>query len=202
MDGFQLLTVIFMTDLEAYLIELSRVQKNVNLYDELYCNEDAKAALENASRNVFNVLGRALNTEILVSVAALFDGEGYRVRGNEYSYLSQRYLVKKYEHQIDAELLEYRKTTSRIWQSLNIKAYRDFLIAHNDLAHYIGKQTTSHSVSTDLLLDLLNASYSLMHGILNKKLASEGGYQKHYLGQYGYEDSGGYLIEKLKNIIG
>ncbi|MDO6506463.1 hypothetical protein Q4506_06325 [Colwellia sp. 4_MG-2023] len=187
-----------MDELDRYLYELSRVQKNVNLYDELFCDDDARQSLRKMNSGVFNVFQRSLNTEIILSVASLFDSDGFTYKKEKIEYLSQKNLVQKYEHHLDEKLRDLREETTKHWKELNIKSYRDIWIAHNDHKHMMGQGDVKHNISTDILIALLSSSYQLIFGIRMKEFDLDYGQITYRLDHYTGANSGGNFLRQVE----
>ncbi|OUR71779.1 hypothetical protein A9Q78_09060 [Methylophaga sp. 41_12_T18] len=107
----------------------------------------------------------------------LFDGEHYKTPEVTYEYLSQYNLAKKYADYIDPEHQSHRDEIAVIKESMNVKDYRDLVLAHNDKATLIGENDhPQHNLETDVLLRILRLSRTLFFDI-RLKLAIEQGEQ-------------------------
>lgn len=156
-----------MLDLDKFIKELDRLTTVIHFYDEIYCDKDAVKVLSALSSQAASIIQLSLHNDIIMSVARLlFDGEAYKVSGNTYEFLSQYNLAKKYESYIDTDLQLHRDTIVEIKKSLNVKEYRDLILAHNDKATLTGKKDhPKHNIETTTLLEILHQSRCLFFGI-------------------------------------
>jgi hypothetical protein len=151
-----------MRDLDRFYAELVRIERSTRVYDELYCSKGSCEVLTRVAPEVFKSIQKALNDEIILSLAKAFDGIGMK----DYEYLSQRNIVCRYKDFVSPELSQLREKTSEIWKRLNIRDYRNTILAHNDRGTLIGESPVPvHAVSTDDVLGLLDASRSLIVGL-------------------------------------
>ena len=190
-----------MDELDRYLYEINRIQKNVNLYHDLFCEDENRQTLNKFNDHIFSVFQRSLNTEIILSVAKAFDTDGYEYRNEKHEYLSQYNLVKKYESHLNAVLIKLRNKTIDIRGKLDIKSYRDFFLTHNNKLVMLGKlEPPKHLIETDILLELLQASYDLIYEL---RLVSFGIEPKDTVTRpvkYTSVNSSEYFINQLQNI--
>ncbi|WP_226647314.1 hypothetical protein [Microbulbifer variabilis] len=192
-----------MIDLDRFIVELDRLITAVHLYDELYCDDEAIKVVNSVSSQAFNIIRFSMHNDIVMSAAKLiYDGKGYKTKDQEYEYLSQYNLATKYEHFIDGELQTNRDRIRTLKESLNVKNYRDLVLAHNDKPTLTGEsELPKHNLETTTLLELLQESRLLFFGI-RLKLAKEQGETSLAVSGCNVVRSGvGYnLVRKLKNI--
>lgn len=165
-----------MLDLDRFIVELDRLITTVHFYDEVYCNEEGIKAISGLSLEAAKIIQLSVHNDIILStVRLLFDGKGYESSGTTYEYLSQYNLVSTYQEHVDQELQEHRNKILKLKQKINVKDYRDLVIAHNDKATITGQNPLpKHQIETQTLLDLLRESRSLLFGI-RLKVARENG---------------------------
>ena len=165
-----------MLDLDRFIVELDRLITTVHFYDEVYCNEEGIKAISGLSLEAAKIIQLSVHNDIILSTARLlFDGKGYESSGTTYEYLSQYNLVSTYQEHVDQELQEHRNKILKLKQKINVKDYRDLVIAHNDKATITGQNPLpKHQIETQTLLDLLRESRSLLFGI-RLKVARENG---------------------------
>lgn len=165
-----------MLDLDRFIVELDRLISTVHFYDEVYCNDEGINAISSLSLEAAKIIQLSVHNDIVLSTARLlFDGKGFESSGTTYENLSLYNLVCNYEEHIDQELHEQRNKISQLKQKINVKEYRNLVIAHNDKATITGQNPApKHQIETEILLDLLRESRSLLFGI-RLKVAKENG---------------------------
>lgn len=150
-------------EIDSYISEAVRVRRAVQTYDELFCSGESVATLIDTAGEVFGVMQRALHDEILISFSRLFDSEGYKTKNGVQGYLSQINIVKQHERFLTNDLQELRQKTARLRKQLNLKDYRDLIVAHNNKAVMIGESgPTKHGITSDSAKELLEVSIQLM----------------------------------------
>ncbi|QFS87420.1 MULTISPECIES: hypothetical protein [unclassified Marinobacter] len=165
-----------MLDLDRFIVELDRLITTVHFYDEVYCNNEGVNAISSLSLEAAKIIQLSVHNDIVLSTARLlFDGKGFESSGTTYENLSLYNLVCNYEEHIDQELHEQRNKISQLKQKINVKEYRNLVIAHNNKATITGQNPApKHQIGTEILLDLLRESRSLLFGI-RLKVAKENG---------------------------
>ena len=156
-----------MLDLDRFIVELDRLITTAHFYDEVYCDDEAIKIISRLSNHAARIIQLSIHNDIIMSVARLlYDGNGYKSSGDTYEYLSQYNLAKKYEVHIDLELQGHRDRIGAIKGSLNIKDYRDLVLAHNDKATFTGEsEFPKHKMEISDLLTMLKESRALFFGI-------------------------------------
>ena len=165
-----------MLDLDRFITELDRLTTTVHFYDEVYCDKDTIKVVSRLSSEAARLIQLSVHNDIIMSASRLlFDGKEYKSSENHYEYLSQYNLATKYESYIDSELQTYRENLGKLKESLNVKNYRDLVLAHNDKATLTGEsEFPKHNMETKDLLIMLKESRALFFGI-RLKIASEQG---------------------------
>lgn len=156
-----------MLDIDRFIFELDRLITTVHFYDEVYCNEDGVNAISSLSLEATKIIQRSIHNDIVISTARLvFDGKDFKSHEGARENLSQYNLACNYKEHIDNELEKHRSKITTLKNKINIKSYRDLVIAHNDKPT-ITEQTPDpkHKIDTKTLLNLLGESRSLMLGI-------------------------------------
>jgi len=155
-----------MNELDRFLQEITRVQKQTHIYNEMFCSTASVDILNKISPSVFGAFQYSLNHEIILSIARLFDCEAYTNSKVNIEYLSQRNLSKKYSTHINEKAKKHKDNTTKIWKELNIKDYRDIVLAHNDKASMVGEtQQPKHGVEIKSISELLNESINFIFEI-------------------------------------
>ena len=146
-----------MLDLNRFIFELDRLTTAVHFYDEVYCDKDAINTLGRLSNQAAKIIQLSVHNDIVMATARLlFDGEKYKVSGKVYEYLSHYNLAKKYEKYIDSTLQIHRDRVAEIKKEINVKDYRDFVLAHNEKATLTGQnEHPKHNIETKHLLEML-----------------------------------------------
>ena len=155
-----------MNELDRYLFEVARVQKNTHLYEELFCTTESVEVLNNLSSSVFGVFQQSLNSDVILSVARLFDSDAYKNNSVNIEYLSQRNLAKKYKKYITDDAKKHQEQTIVLWDKFNIKNYRDIVLAHNTKSTMLGDiDKPKHGIEIKEILMLLNSSFDFIFTI-------------------------------------
>ncbi len=66
-----------MDEFNRYLAEAIRVRRSIQVYCEMFDSEESVNILSSKSLEVSVIIKRAMHDEILLSLARLFDSEGY-----------------------------------------------------------------------------------------------------------------------------
>ncbi|HAU4889824.1 AbiU2 domain-containing protein [Aeromonas hydrophila] len=151
-----------MTDLDKFIIEVDRVIALVHFYDELYGSDETINVLNNLSPQGIQIIQRSLHDDIIMSIERLFDGNGYEQGGAKFEYLSLYNIVNSYQRFWDEDTNQQREKIGSIKNSMNIKNYRNLVLAHADKSVYVGSdQHPKHRMSTALLIELLRETRQL-----------------------------------------
>lgn len=181
----------------VFLGQIRKLQKKLYLYDELFCNDDSVELLNRIGQKVFSIIQKALNTEIIVELAALFDKKGDDKRPN----LSQDYFVSKYGKTLDENERKLFERVHRLLTDLNIRNYRHKYLGHKDLRHYLGDDLTKHHIDTNKLIDLTDNSYYLIESIQVRNFKCDRTQNVYRPKKLTGSDSGLALIEKLRKLL-
>ncbi|MGB6137071.1 MAG: hypothetical protein WBG74_10865 [Shewanella sp.] len=158
-----------MDEFNRYLAEAIRVRRSIQVYRELFDSEESVNVLSSKSLEVSVIIKRALHDEILLSLARLFDSEGYNNNKELLEYLSQRNLVLQHQDLLDDKLRGLRDKTSKIWRHISVKDYRNMKLAHNDKTTlFTGTTSIRHNVSFDSATELVDTSVKLILGLMVK----------------------------------
>lgn len=192
-----------MLDIDKFIIELDRLITLVHFYDEVYCNVESVKTISNFSLEAAKIIQLSIHNDIIISTTRLlFDGKSYESHGKYFEYLSQYNLVTTYQDLIDEDLQLNRDKISELKQTLNLKNYRDLVIAHNNKAVLTGEAyQTKHQVKTETLLELLKESRILFIGI-RLKIAKINGEKSILIApNYVYRGGAGLkFIEKIRSV--
>lgn len=156
-----------MNEFNKYLTEAIRVRRTIQVYSEIFDSRDAIDTLSEKSIEFTSILKRSMHDEILISLARLFDTDGYDTKNGKLEYLSQRNLILANESLLNEELIGIRNKTTEIWALVKIKNYRDFKLAHNDKEQLLGsKKAAKHNVSFESAVELVETSIRLILGLM------------------------------------
>ncbi|EOX4844335.1 hypothetical protein J4H13_22715 [Vibrio alginolyticus] len=156
-----------MDEFNRYLSEAIRIRRSIQVYSEIFDSRDAIETLSDKSIEFTAIIKRSMHDEILMSLARLFDTDGYNHKGNVLEYLSQRNLVLEHEQFLDENLNKLRHKTADIWQSLSVKTYRDIKLAHNDKATLFNREhSIRHNVTFASAIELIDTSITLVVGLM------------------------------------
>ncbi len=138
-----------MFELEKALTEISRlksyftdIQREVQLYEQLYCSQESLAVMNKTLTPVFLILKRSMFISILTRVSAVFDSKSFGVDPN----LCLAFLEDKYREHLSGETISKFQALNDKYKSLNIKKFRNKLIAHNDFAAVFNPGAVTHTI--------------------------------------------------------
>ncbi|MGL6258563.1 hypothetical protein [Vibrio sp. WXL210] len=156
-----------MDEFNRYLSEAIRIRRSIQVYSEIFDSREAIDTLSAKSLEFTTVIKRSMHDEILISLARLFDSDGYKLNGEILEYLSQRNLVLQHEQFLDDRLDKLRNKTADIWRDLRVKTYRDIKLAHNDKATLFNcEQSPGHNVTFESASELIDTSIALVVGLM------------------------------------
>ncbi|WP_223538744.1 hypothetical protein [Pseudomonas sp. BF-R-12] len=148
-----------MFDLEEALRELSRynsyitdIRREVMLFEQLYCSKGSLAIINANLMDVFKIVQRSMFVSILTRVSAVFDSKSFGSDPN----LSLDYFEDKYREFAPEKLLNDFEAIKGRYKAMNIKNFRNKLIAHNDQKTIFGESSITHSIENGDLMKLLN----------------------------------------------
>ncbi|MNM32411.1 hypothetical protein D3C81_430030 [compost metagenome] len=148
-----------MFNLDAALLELSKynsyitdIRREVQLYEQIYCTEESLATINANLMDVFKIVQKSMFLSILTRVSAVFDSKAYKKDAN----LSLDYFEDKYRGFATEKLLSDFEEIKARYEALNIKAFRNKLIAHNDLSTILGNSSIAHSIGNGDVMQLLD----------------------------------------------
>lgn len=151
-----------MFDLKTALAELSRynsyisdIRREVQLYEQLYCLSASTEILNRNITPVFSIIQKSMFISILTRVSAVFDSKSLGSNEN----LSLDFIEHKYRTYANEALRSEFDELKGRYQALNIKKYRNKLIAHNDLATVFGESSVSHTIKDGDIMSLLKATH-------------------------------------------
>jgi hypothetical protein len=155
-----------MNELDRFIAEIVRIRRCVQVYIELFTEEESIDVLTNVSGEVFAITQRSMHDEILISVSRLYDGKGFQYKGEMKENLSQINLVSQHKNILTEKLKNLREETRVLFEKLDIKDYRDEIVAHNNKDTLVGNnEIVKHNIDSDSLISLLDTSLSLIIGI-------------------------------------
>lgn len=165
-----------MLDLDKFIIELGRLTTLVYFYDEVYGQKETIDTFASLSYKAAEIIQISLHNDIVMTLSRLiFDSDAYKGRKTQHEYLSLFNLRLKYQAYICPELEQYRNEVCKIKQTLNVKEYRDLIIAHSDKLTITGAiEHPKHNLNTAVLLDLLHKTRLFAFGI-RVKVAHDNG---------------------------
>jgi len=189
-----------MEDLDRYIVEITRVRRNVQIYIELFCSNDSVKILTDFSPDIFKVFQRTLHDDIVLSVARLFYGDKFENNGKKLEYLTQYNIMNKHKNILTDELKKLRKKTTELLEKIDIKNYRDLKIAHNDKDTMLLKNgVIKHNIDTESISSLLEKSCKLILGL--KSVLTKSVEVRTWINPYDiYEEKGNSFVKKIKNI--
>jgi len=157
-------------DLNRYLSEAIRVRRTIQVYSELFDFRESIDALSEKSIKFTHILKRSMHDEILISLARMFDSDGYKTNGEKIQYLSQRNLVLSNEEVLSEPLNKLREKTSELWKEVSLKNYRDNRLAHNGKDVMLAcAEDPMHNVTFEAAAALVDTSIQLILGIMCAK---------------------------------
>ncbi|MDO6446253.1 hypothetical protein Q4493_10765 [Colwellia sp. 1_MG-2023] len=135
---------------------LSDISLNFTVYSELFDNTHSVNTLNNFHSFVFGNYQKCLVDALYLEIAKLFDPKGKKDKNLSFLYLIS--LTNDINH---AELKENFEELCILFKSSNLKAYRNKLLAHNDLKAIQGVRAAKPEVTTETLKVLLERCWSL-----------------------------------------
>ncbi len=149
------------TELKRFVVECVRIRRTLQVYREFFESNDSANILLNAQEDVAFIIKRAMHDEIIISISRLYDGYGYKTKAASFEYLSQINLIgtllKKYNIP-SKEMSPLRTKAKQILDEIDIKSYRDRVIAHNDKEILMGEDSVKHKATFQKLIDLTETS--------------------------------------------
>ena len=189
-----------MEEIDRFIAEIVRIRRYVQIYIELFTENESINALENISSEVFGIIQKAMHDEILISLSRLYDGKGFEYKKEYRENLSQFNIVSQYEDVLTDTLNNLRAQTSDLFERINIKQYRDTKVAHNDKETLLGKNgIIKHNIDSKTVISLLETSLKLAIGIKSKVQQKENVSLPVMITEC-YEGKGKALIEKMIKI--
>lgn len=153
-----------LTELKRFVVECMRIRRTLQVYKEFFETHETASILQNADEEVAFIIKRAMHDEIIISISRLYDGYGYKTKEACFEYLSQINLIgtllKKYNIQ-SKEISPLRARTKQLLDEIDIKSYRDRVIAHNDKEILMGEDSVKHKAKFQKLIDLIETSTHL-----------------------------------------
>lgn len=141
-----------MEEFNRFGIIVSNLQKEVELYEELYGNSDAVSILEQSAIHVFSIIQRAMFFEIIARLAALFDP----AKTGKDSNLSFSHLLGRVEGKLEPKTEELIAQTFALYEATGIKRFRSKALAHLDLKQYLGKRVLATDISYESVSGILS----------------------------------------------
>ncbi|MFB2718439.1 AbiU2 domain-containing protein [Shewanella xiamenensis] len=135
---------------------LSDISLNFTVYSELFDNTHSIETLNNFHSFIFGNYQKCLVDALYLEVAKLFDPKGDKDKNLSFSYLIS--LTNDNNH---AELNKDFEELCTLFESSNLKKYRNKLLAHNDLKAIQGIKAAKPEVTTETLEVLLKRCWSL-----------------------------------------
>ena len=135
---------------------LSDISLNFTVYSELFDNIDSVNTLNSFHSFVFGNYQKCLVDALYLEIAKLFDPKGKKDKN-----LSFLYLISLTNNDIHPELEGDFEELNTLFKTSNLKAYRNKLLAHNDLKAIQGVRAAKPEVTTETLQGLLERSWSL-----------------------------------------
>ncbi|CAA0103565.1 Uncharacterised protein [Zhongshania aliphaticivorans] len=150
-----------MEEFNRFGIIVNELQKEVELYEELYGNSDAVSILNQSAMQVFSIIQRAMFFEIVTRLASLFDP----AKTGKDSNLSFKYLLESVEGKLEPKTERLIAQTFELYDTTGIKNYRSKALAHLDLKHYLGKKNLATNISYESVSNILSNLEILIRSI-------------------------------------
>jgi hypothetical protein len=141
-----------MEEFNRFGIIVSELQKEVELYEELYGNSDAVSILNQSAMQVFSIIQRAMFFEIVTRLAALFDPSKMKVDAN----LSFDHLLERVKGKLEPDTEKLVAQTRVLYDATGIKKFRSKALAHLDLKHYLGNRVLATDISYESVFSILS----------------------------------------------
>lgn len=152
-----------MEEFNRFGVIVSELQKEVELYEELYGSSEAVEILNQTAMSVFSIVQRAMFFEIVTRLATLFD-PATTGRGKD-SNLSFNRLLERVKGEIEPKTQELVAQTFSLYDETGIKKLRNKALAHLDLKQYLGKRVLATDISYKNVSSILTNLEALTRAI-------------------------------------
>lgn len=186
-----------MEDVVLFRKKLSDVSLNFTVYTELFDSSEAVEAMNQFHPFIFGNYQKCLVNILYLELTKLIDPQGRSGSKN----LSFEYMISKasVEHQI--KLQSDFKDLNKLFEEINLKKYRNKLLAHNDVNTLRGNKVLELEVTVSKLEMIFHSSWSLFGKIEYYLGITDRPYQTSSYIQLPTGSSTKEFIDKIKNRI-
>lgn len=184
------------TDIALFLSFATDIKREAVLYEEMFCNDQTVAIANQTFPDTLSVVRRCVFVSVLTRLSAMFDPPVSMKREN----FSFAYLRDKYSQFFGPELeLDANEIEEQI-ERLQIKSFRNKLIAHHDRLAVFGDEEYVHKIEQGDLPELLESIIELFSSLIDRMPGREQitmtGKRS---GEFSESDNGAALIYALGN---
>lgn len=146
-----------MEDVVLFKKKLSDVSLNFTVYTELFDSAEAVEAMNQFHPFIFSNYQRCLVHVLYLELSKLIDPKGKSGSKN----LSFEFIISKASDEHQIELLSDLTELGKLFEEVNLKKFRNKLLAHNDVSTLRGNKVLELEVTVSKLEMILNSSWSL-----------------------------------------
>ena len=188
-------------DIEHTKYLLSDLATDLTLYSEIYGPEDSVSVLNKFNGFVFGRLQFCLIERILLGFARFMDPAESRVKGGINENLSLKNLIRNYNLENDDVISKKFNEIENMYQSANIKNYRNTLISHNDKNTKLGLTKVNFFITPNNAHKMLSCMMNLVNEIADKTGKKLKNIEENSYISFPQNKGGIAFIAKLKNRI-
>jgi hypothetical protein len=146
-----------MEDVVLFKKKLSDVSLNFTVYTELFDSPEAVEAMNQFHPFIFGNYQKCLVDVLYLELTKLIDPQGKSGSKN----LSFEFMIAKTSDEHQNELISDLTELSKLFEEVNLKKYRNKLLAHNDVSTLRGNKVLELEVTVSKLEIILNSSWAL-----------------------------------------
>ena len=182
-------------DIAFFLSFATDIKREAVLYEQMFCSEDTVKIANQTFPDTLSVVKRCMFVSVLTRLSAMFDPPASMGRDN----FSFAYLRKKYSQFFGPELDLDAKAIEDQIERLQIKSFRNKLIAHHDRLAVFGDEDYVHKIEQGDLPELLDSIIELFCSLIDRMPDREQiTMQGKRSGEFSASDNGAALIYALK----
>ena len=188
-------------DLKHTKYLLNDLATDLTLYSEIYGPEESVLVLNEFNGFVFGRFQFCLIERIMLGFARLMDPAESRVKGGKNENLSLKNLIKTYDLDSDNDVSRIFSEIETMYESANIRNYRNMLLSHNDKQVKLGDIKVNLTITPNEAHTMLSHMFSFISVIEYKT-----GKSSHRVSKSSHitlpRDKGGIaFINKLKKYV-
>lgn len=151
------------TDIARFLSFATDIKREAVLYEQMFCYEQSVEVANTTFPDSLSVIRRCVFVSVLTRLSAMFDPP----RSGDRDNFSFAFLKEKYGEYFDSELLENASHIEERLSHLQVKSFRNKLIAHHDHKAVIGDEDFVHNIEQGDLPELLDSVIDLFRAVID-----------------------------------